>query len=295
MIDLHLHSTASDGRLTPEQVMEKVHQMGFAAAALTDHDTQRGIAQASCRAAQLGLTFISGVEISAGGCPETHVLGYGIEPGAQPLDALLVRMQRARMVRMELFLKRLNQNGVRVSMDDVLYGGVSETTVGRPHLGRALVRLGYAQDLRDAFAKYLVRGCATFVEREKVTVAETVKTIGASGGVAVLAHPALLHLDWRAFENTLIYLVKLGAAGVECYHPTNTPQMAQQYREAAQRYGLLITGGSDFHGGATEAGKPQSEPGEGLESFFDADRQVQRLLEAIDRRRRGLSPLLPRD
>jgi len=129
------------------------------------------------------------------------------------------------------------------------------------------------------------------VEREKVTVAQTVRTISASGGVAVLAHPALLRMDARAFENLLIYVTKLGMVGVECYHPTQTPEMAREYRAAAQRHGLLITGGSDFHGGVSQANQPQSEPGDGLATFYDADEQALRLLEAIDRRKRGLAPL----
>ncbi|MBQ2816993.1 MAG: PHP domain-containing protein [Clostridia bacterium] len=282
-IDLHMHSTASDGQLSPKELMKFAHSLGFKTVALADHDTLAGLPEARKQAMCLNMEFIGACEISAGGSPEMHILGYGVDEDCDELQALFSRMRKARELRMEQFIHNLNERGVKISYEDVVTeAGNNENAVGRPHLGRALVRLGYASDLRDAFARYLVPGAPTFVTREKVSIEEAIKTINAAKGAPVLAHPALLRQDLKSVEKLVIYMKKLGLVGLECHHPSHDREKACMYRRVANKHGLVITGGSDYHGGQVAIGQPLPMPGDGLGFFCDAQAQLNRLKEAID-------------
>lgn len=261
-------------------------QMGFATVALTDHDTMCGLSAAQQRAQALGMRFIPGVEISAGGCPEVHILGYGVDSGCTQLRSLFAQMRALRRARVEQFIEKLNEQNVHITYQDVLADAGSDHAVGRPHIGRALVRLGYARDLSEAFSKYLVRGAKTFVEREKISVAQAIRAVNEAGGVAVLAHPGLLRYDMRTLENVVRYMRGLGLCGMECYHSRHDRASAAAYRRMAERLDLLVTGGSDFHGGVVKSGMPLPQPGDGQSWFSDADACADLLTDAIARRKK---------
>jgi predicted metal-dependent phosphoesterase TrpH len=284
MIDLHLHSTASDGHHNPSELMRMTKKLGISTVALTDHDTMYGVEEAREEAKAQGLRFIQGVEISAGGCPETHILGYGLDKNSPRLRELFEQMRQARRKRAMTFVKKLNDIGIPISYERVLDGASDEMAIGRPHIGNALVEMGYAQDLSDAFGKYLIRSAKTYVQREKVPIKQAIETINKARGVAVLAHPALLRYDSRTLENAVIYMKAIGISGIECYHPTHSREDVRFYRSLAGRMGLLITGGSDFHGGVPNASRPAPCPGDGVAEFFDADERADMLIAEIKAR-----------
>ncbi len=284
MIDLHLHSNASDGHHSPSELMRMTKRLGISTVALTDHDTMYGVAEAREEAKAQGLRFIQGVEISAGGCPETHILGYGLDMSSLRLKELFEQMRRARRKRAMVFVEKLNDIGIPISYERVLDGASDEKAIGRPHIGKALVDMGYAEDLSDAFGKYLIRSAKTYVPREKVPIKQAIETINKAKGVAVLAHPVLLRYDSRTLENAVIYMKAIGISGIECYHPTHSREDVRFYRSLASRMGLMITGGSDFHGGVPNASRPAPCPGDGVAEFYDAEERADMLIAEIKAR-----------
>lgn len=293
MVDLHLHTTASDGLHSPSEVVAMCKRLGFSTIAITDHDTMCGVSEGMAAARGLGMVCVPGVEINAGGCPETHMLGYGVDREQPAMQALFQRMRRARVRRVERFLENLAGIGIHIDYDEIIADAGSEKSIGRPHIGHALVAHGYASDLSEAFGKYLAKSAKTYAPREKVCLTEAISTINKAGGVAVLAHPALLHYDLRTVENTLIYCKKLGLGGVECYHSRHDRETAGNYRRLAIKYDLLVTGGSDFHGGLPSRNLPPPSPGDGLKHFTDGDRCAALLIDEIERRRAalGMAPM----
>ena len=284
MVDLHLHSTASDGYHSPSELMRMTKRLGMNTVALTDHDTMAGIGEAREEANALELRFVQGVEISAGGCPETHILGYGVDMESTRMMELFAMMREARRQRVVNFVQKLNEIGVPITYQKVLDGAGDEKAVGRPHIGRVLVEMGYAKDLNEAFGKYMIRSAKTYVAKEKVPIKKAIDAINKAKGVAVLAHPALLHYDPRTLENAVIYMKAIGIGGIECYHPTHSRDDVRAFRSMAKRMGLLITGGSDFHGGVPNSSRPAPCPGDGVSEFYDGDEMADILISAINER-----------
>jgi hypothetical protein len=249
-VELHCHSTASDGTLAPEAVVKLAKDSGLSALSLTDHDTIKGIGPAASAAAQLGLDFLPGIEISAEyPKPGTlHMLGYGVDPNSPILTDLTSRLLEARGDRNPKIVEKLNEAGVAVSMDEwraEAKGGV----LGRPQLAAILVRKGYVSSIKNAFDKYLGEGGVAYFDKERLTSRRAIEMIRQSGGVAVLAHPVQLKKEnFAQIETSLKQLVDEGLSGVEVIHSDHDELAVRELSRLADKFNLLKTGGSDFHG-----------------------------------------------
>jgi hypothetical protein len=241
IIDLHVHTNASDGLHKPEEVVAMALQLGLETIAITDHDTLGGVAATMQAAAGTGLRVIPGVEISTEAPnAEVHILGYLIDYHDEQLARALSRFRTARLERAQEILARLGELGIALSWEHVLSladGG----TVGRPHIARALRERGYVASVPDAFARYLANGQPAYVPRLKVVPQQAIRLIHDGGGIAVLAHP------WE-IRALLPDLVAQGLAGLEVYYTGYGAEMTALLRQLATQHGLLCTGGSDFHG-----------------------------------------------
>jgi len=238
-VDLHLHSSHSDGSDAPARVAERAAALGLKAIALTDHDTLSGIPEAAAAAEALGIGFLSAVEASCGlDNVEIHVLAYGVAPGATPLEEKLHGLRAIRAERAHRILEKLHANGIPLDFQ------TDAPAVTRMHLAGALVVQGYASAPQDAFDRYLNPGRPAWVPKENLPVAEGLEAIHASGGVAVLAHPNLS----RRLRTKLNTLLRLPFDGIECYHISHTPDTTRELLGIAESRGLLATGGSDCHG-----------------------------------------------
>jgi hypothetical protein len=278
MIDLHMHSTFSDGTLTPEELIAAGKAVGLKAMALTDHDTTGGIARYLAAAEAAGIRAISGVEVSADPPAGTmHVLGYCVKPENITLKDHLKWIREGRDARNREILHKLNQLGIRITMEDV-NRHVHEDVVARPHFAQALIEKGYAKDKRDAFDKYLARGKPAYTDRRRLTPEAVMSLIRGAGGVPSLAHPFSLKLGNSALKKELAKLRDVGLMGLECYYPEHTPDMQRDYLKIARELGLIATGGSDYHGVAGH-----SRLGVGYGSLSVPDDVVDRIEEARPR------------
>ena len=248
-IDLHTHTLYSDGSVSPEEVVAMAVGAGARAISITDHDTVDGLAEGRTTAERLGVEFISGIEISAEHGPGTmHILGYYIDSESSLLQSKLVELKRARKERNPEIAKRLQSLGFDIDYDEVVKEAGGEG-VGRPHFARLMVEKGYAQSIQDAFARFLAKGAAAFVDKRRLTPADSINLIHSAGGVAVLAHPYQLKPLSLEGQDVLIgELAALGLDGVEAIYSRHSPEQRDAYSKIAARHGLLVTGGSDFHG-----------------------------------------------
>jgi len=259
-----MHSTASDGTDTPGRLPRLAKEAGLAAIALTDHDTTDGLVHAKRQAAKRGVRFLTGIELSAdpnsvwpdGGelagvdeVPGTlHILGYGVSWRAAALQAVCERARKARAERNPQIIERLAGLGVRIRLDEV-EAEAGDGVIGRPHLAKVLVRKGYARSVHEAFRKYIGRGGAAYVRKDRLDAADAVAAIHAAGGLAVLAHPVQLGLpDPAAVEHYVKALKDHGLDGLETRHSDHTPDTVAQLDRLADRLNLIATGGSDYHG-----------------------------------------------
>lgn len=241
--DLHVHTTASDGTLSPAELVAAALAAGLRAVGICDHDSTEGVGPAGSAARGTSLDVVPGVEINTSSSGlEVHVLGYCYRPGAPKLTSLLARIREERQDRMRRMVDRLSAAGHPVRLERVreLAG---EGAIARPHLARALVEAGIAESEMDAFSRFLTPGRPGYVERYKLAPVEAVRAVLAAGGVPVLAHPGLIGRDEIIGE-----LVDAGLVGLEVYHIDHSPEQVERYLGIARRYGLLVTGGSDFHG-----------------------------------------------
>ncbi len=253
-IDLHLHTAASDGLLAPPDLVQAVRAANVGVFSVTDHDTVDGLDEVQGAARAAGLTVISGIEISAyWRAVEFHILGYFIDPTNPGLRTFLEATRAARRLRLQAMLNRLHAMGMRVPADDVL-ARARNGNVGRPHLARALVERGFVHSADEAFDRYLGTDRPAFVPRPDVSIADAIGVIRRAGGIASLAHPGLHNRD-----EAIPDLVAAGLAAIEVYHPKHAFGRANRYRRIARQHGLLITGGSDFHG--VDEGDHASAPG----------------------------------
>lgn len=260
LIDLHVHTTASDGTLTPAGLVAHARQKGLRAVAVTDHDTVEGLPEALAEADKSGFEVIPGVEISVdyqGG--EMHILGYYVDPSSEPLLVSLAQLQEYRRERNPKVIRKLRELGMHISLEEV-EAAAGGNVIGRPHFAAVLVRKGYAASTQEVFDKFLGAGQPAYVKKEKLTPEEGIELIGRAGGIPVLAHPKYLR-DHNAdrLSALLRKLEAVGLKGVEVYYTTHTPEETDLYLRLAREYSLLITGGTDFHG----ANKPEIELGVG--------------------------------
>lgn len=272
--DLHLHSTASDGVLTPTALVELSARAGCPAIALTDHDSVDGVAEALAAAASTPLTVIPAVELSGGlDGRDMHVLGYHIDHTDPILLAHLRRLREVRAERAERIVDSLREAGIVVDLDDVLRladGGA----VGRAHIAQLLVASGHAESVEDAFRRLLGRLAPHYVPKPLAAPSEVIGWIRDAGGVPVLAHPGLSRVD-----DLVPGLADAGLAGIEAHHSAHDAGTVRRYVDLASSLGLIVTGGSDFHGLHRE--------GDRLGSAHVPDDVVERLAEARDRIRAG--------
>ncbi|MBA7499699.1 5'-3' exoribonuclease [subsurface metagenome] len=244
-VDLHMHSTASDGRLTPEDVVRKSAENGLTVIALTDHDTVDGIAPALVAAKAFPwLKVIPGIEISTdfpGG--EVHVLGYFIDYTDPEFAARLERMRHSRRGRAQGMIAKLRDLGIHIEWQQVLEIAGSGS-IGRPHIAQAMLDKGYIASIKEAFTKYIGRGGPAYVEREKITPVEAVKLILRTKGLPVLAHPLTISDP----EAMVVELKAAGLVGIEAYYNGYTADEISRLVNLADKYGLIASGGSDYHG-----------------------------------------------
>lgn len=243
-IDLHTHTTASDGLLDPPALVAAAAAAGVGLLAVADHDSTDGVDVAVMTGRRVGVEVWPAVELSCDvDAGEVHLLGYFVDHHLDWLQALLARLREGRLWRAKRMVAKLADLGAPVEFSRVesLAGGGA---IGRPHVARALVEAGWVKDLAEAFDRFIGRGGPAYVERVKVTPAEAVAVIRAAGGLAVFAHPG-----WAGRDEWITELVPAGLDGVEAYYPDHGHDAIVHYVALAHAHGLLVTGGTDFHGG----------------------------------------------
>ena len=276
-VDLHCHTTASDGTLTPTQLVARAVEFGLKTIAVTDHDTTDGVAEAVAAGEKAGLDVLPGIEINTdvpGG--EIHVLGYFIDTTDQPFQAELRRLRDGRERRGAEITRRLAALGAPISWQRV-QAIAGNAPSGPPHIARALLEAGHVNSMNEAFLLYIGRDGPAYVERMRFTPVEAVQTIKRVGGLPVLAHPIIARFSGDPvvevnLDNTLPGMMAAGLVGLECHYPNYTGGQVQQLLAAARRFGLIATGGTDFHG-------PRADRAE-LGSVYVPERVVQELKAA---------------
>jgi predicted metal-dependent phosphoesterase TrpH len=245
IIDLHTHSTASDGQYAPADVAARAARAGTRTWALTDHDTVAGLEGAATAASALGMRFVPGIELSAllDEGREVHVLGHFVDPVHVSLRNFEDLLADHRRTRVQKVVKLLAKQGVQVT-EDAIVACSGGKTIGRPHVARALLATGAVSSVKEAFDRYLGEGRPAYVGRYRLLAGDAVKLIRGAGGVATLAHPGVSKVN----PGEMPRLRALGFDGVEAYHPDQPPEQAARYREAADRAGLVCTAGTDYHG-----------------------------------------------
>ncbi len=273
MIDLHLHSNLSDGSLSPEALSALVAECGLSAAALTDHDTVAGTERFATACSLHGIRGVIGVEISVDFTPGTmHMLGYFPTCPGEAFEFQLGRIRAGRADRNRRILDTLS--GLGMPLDSSRLAAISgEGVMGRPHIAQAMVESGYVPDARTAFDLYLGKGCCAYHDRFRLSPSMAVRSICDAGGVAVLAHPATLGLPPGQLREVLELLCREGLAGLEVLYPEYAEPQRQLYSTLARERGLVITGGSDFHG----ALNPDIRPGRGFGNIRIPDRVLEEL------------------
>lgn len=258
-IDLHIHSNASDGSLTPSEVVQKAKQKGLDAIALTDHDTTAGIAEALAAGDSLEIEVIPGIEISCiWSDTEIHILGLYIDHENEALQSFLHEAHRKRRERNLKILEAFQKDGFSITMQD-LQSGNTQTMITRAHFARALLAKGYVQTVREAFERYLNPECPYYRKREQISPEDALAAIRSAGGFPVLAHPCQYPFGRERTEELIVFLKRFGLKGLECFHSTNSLPESERLLSLARRHRLSPTGGSDFHGLA----KPDIEIGTG--------------------------------
>jgi len=269
-IDLHIHSTASDGSFTPAEILSHAQQLDLAAISITDHDTVAGSKQALEIGIPASIGFLTGVEISAAPPPSYpkpgsfHILGYGIQLNDPVLNETLETLQTARKNRNPAILTCLNELGFQVTLADV-QAEVGDGQLGRPHIARCMVKKGFVDSIDDAFDRYLGTGKPAYVDKYRVDCTRALDIILEAGGIPVLAHPGLLKIDHtQHLEDLIIELKKMGLKGIEVFYPEHSPDQNRLFMDLASQYDLLITGGTDFHGSI----HPEIQMGSGKGDLF---------------------------
>jgi len=244
-VDLHTHTTASDGTCEPKENVRIAKEAGLAALAITDHDTVAGIAEAKEAGAQFGIEVIPGIEVSSvARGQDIHVLGYFVPHEDAHFRERLVGLRETRHERNKLLITRLQELGISIKLEDVYKRKQgTDKNIGRPHIAEELMELGVVTSIEEAFDKYLGKGGAAYVNPPRITPQEAITLIKEAGGVAVLAHPGLYDDDELVKE-----LIEFGLDGIEVFHPDNSETQRDVYRKWAEEFGLVVTGGSDFHG-----------------------------------------------
>ncbi len=276
LIDLHNHSTESDGTLSPEELIKHAKEQGLSAIALTDHDAISGIEKARPAAAELGLEFVPGVELSTDyQGQEVHILGYYIDTEQPEFLKQLKEFVDTREQRNEKMAVLLQQERFDITMD-ALTAENPDSVITRAHFARYLVEHGFVKDRETVFAKYLGDGCKCYVPREKITPFEAIRLIQLGGGLAFFAHPVLCHMNHDRLRFFIKSLKEAGLNGLEAIYSMNAPGDERNMIKFAEEFDLLISGGSDFHG----SNKPQIQLGAGKGNLRIPYEILERIKEA---------------
>lgn len=281
-IDLHIHSNASDGTFSPEQILNQALASNVAAVSITDHDTISGSKEAVRIGPPPEVKFLSGVEISANPpasypCSGSfHILGYGIDLEDSSLNQMLEELQTARKNRNPQILQALNELGMPISMEEVEVE-MGKGQMGRPHIAKVLIKKGYIGSINEAFNKYLGKDRPAYVDKYRMEYDQAIALINAAGGISVLAHPGLIEPSTDLpFENLIQTLTSVGLKGLEVYYPEHSPEAIADYITLTDQFGLLVTGGTDFHGDL----KPDLKIGYGKGDFFVPYELYEKLMAA---------------
>ena len=245
-IDLHVHTTASDGTASPAEAVELAKAAGLSAIAITDHDTVSGYAEAAEAGKALGVEVIPGIEISTKYGRAVHILGYYIDPDSDKLAPVLEWVVRDRDERNRKMAGLMAADGLPVSYEEMhrRFGAV----IGRPHFAEVLVELGLAKDVRDAFDRYVEKGQKYYLPRNFLSIERSVEIIREAGGIPVLAHPFQYKLDDAGLRELIEHCMESGLKGIECRYSGYSTEQSKYLGRLAEEYGLIKTGGSDFHG-----------------------------------------------
>lgn len=259
MIDLHTHSSSSDGLLTPSGLVVYAREKGLSVLALTDHDTVAGLAEAETEAEKAGIVFIKGIELNIERTRgEFHLLGYGI-PSAPvssqgidttPLEAIISNLQNGRLERNRAILQKMSDDGFPVSYGELLEqnAGANTDSIGRPHIAAYLVGKKLCRSRQQAFDKFLGSGRPYYVDRTAAPLSEAVSAIKTAGGIPVIAHPLSLYISWSKMDGAMREVAEAGVMGLEAWHPGVRVGEAERLEALARTLGLFVTAGSDFHG-----------------------------------------------
>ncbi len=296
MIDLHIHSTASDGSCTPSEILDISVRNGVQAISLTDHDTVDGVKEILGNGVPEDLEFLSGVEISCGppagfpGEESLHLLGYGFDVHNHRLNEHLEKLQTARAERNPLIIKKLNDLGFSLSLEEVEAGSPDGQT-GRPHIARLMVEKGFVASFDEAFDRYLAKGKPAYVDKYRIPAAKAMETILHAGGIPVLAHPGLI-TDYKKFpvERLIKILKKDGLKGIEVHYTDHSKQQVVFFEKVAFRENLLVTGGSDFHG-SLKAGVSIGTGSGNLNIGYDIFKNLKDRLTAMRQQRSSVQAL----
>lgn len=259
MIDLHTHSSASDGIFSPAELVAYAQGKGLSVLALTDHDTVAGLAEAESAAEKAGITFVKGIELNIERTRgEFHLLGYGIpsvpasSQGVEtgPLEAIIQKLQNGRLERNRTILQKMQDDGFPVSYDELLEqnAGTNTDCIGRPHIAAYLVGKKLCRTRQQAFDKFLGSGRPYYVDRTAAPLSEAVVAIKAAGGIPVIAHPLSLYISWSKMDGAMREVAEAGVQGLEAWHPGVRVGEAERLEALARTLGLFVTAGSDFHG-----------------------------------------------
>ncbi len=258
-VDLHVHTSCSDGSFSPAEVVWRAVDVGLGAIAITDHDAVDGNAEAFAEGAQQGLEVIPGVELSCDFTPtNVHVVGLFIDPTNEGLNEALADVREYRKRRNPKILAKLAEMGMPIDLDEVA-AKAGGKTIGRPHIAEVMVEKGYVAEFKEAFEKYLAYNKPAYVARRRISAEEGIALIHSAGGVALLAHPGVYALPPRILDNMVFKLARAGLDGVEVYYSDHLPTDTALLKRLVDEYDLLASGGTDFHGSA----KPGIEIGIG--------------------------------
>ncbi|MBI3317438.1 MAG: PHP domain-containing protein [Candidatus Omnitrophica bacterium] len=254
-IDLHMHTTHSDGSYAPLDLIRYAKQKKLDCVSVTDHDTMTSVRECREEAGRLGLEFIPGIELSAKFEPGTlHLLGYFLDADHPGLQKKLVKIQKARRERNPQIIDKLQKLGVDLSLEEVIQEAYEDKEIpagrqlGRPHFARALVKKNIVGSLQEAFHRFLAKGSPAYVDKSRLTGAEVISIIHEAGGVVSLAHPKQMKLEGEALEGEIRKLVDQGLDALEVFHSSHGPEDHAVFLRFAKRFNLVTTGGSDFHG-----------------------------------------------
>jgi len=278
-LDLHVHTTHSDGSSTPAEVVRLAHKSGVTALAITDHDITSGLAEATTTAQQFGIEIIPGVEISSMfSDSELHMLGYFLDPQAPGLHERLTALRESRHLRNPQIIERLQALAIDITYEEVRTLAGTDA-VGRPHIARVLMEKGVVATAKEAFDRFLAEGRPAYVPRRLPSPTEAIQWIKAAKGLAVLAHPTWIKTTAGTLTDLVRQLKADGLDGVEVHYSTHTAQQTREYLGLAKQLGLLVTGGSDFHG----LTKPDIEVGIGKGALHVPESLLPKLKDAAAR------------